>query len=186
MVFKFSKFKIPGPLLVESEKFTDDRGTFMERYRYSTFKASEIDVEFLQDSYSVSKNNVLRGMHYQQEPMAQGKLVGVLSGKIFDVAIDIRRGSPTFGEWIGEKLSAQNCKMLWIPSGFAHGFLALEDNTIVVYKTTAEYSKQHERGIVWNDKDIGIDWPRKKPIISERDSKFPILKDVENDLVIDI
>lgn len=183
ITFTFLKLGIPGLLLLKTDIFTDERGLFSERYVSSIFKENGISDKFGQDSCSLSRKNVIRGMHYQLEPNAQGKLVCVLSGSIFDAAVDIRKGSATFGRWVGEELSAQNGKMLWIPRGFAHGFAVLEDNTIVLYKTTKEYSKIHERGIKWDDPSIGIDWPVKNPIVSAKDSLLPRLKDAEINFV---
>jgi dTDP-4-dehydrorhamnose 3,5-epimerase len=179
MPFKFSRMEIPEVVLVEYQKFGDNRGAFSEHYKASEFRANGIAENFLQDNYSESKRGVLRGLHYQLEPMEQGKLVSVLSGRVFDVAVDIRKGSKTFGKWVGAELSAENRRMLYVPAGFAHGFLALEDNSTVLYKVTKEYSKQHERGIIWNDSAIGIKWPQLTPILSDKDAVLPKLADAE-------
>ncbi len=177
-LFKFTKLGIPGMILIEAQKFGDNRGSLSESYKAPEFLENGIPA-FNQDIISISKKNVIRGLHYQLEPMEQGKLVRVLKGRIFDVGVDIRRGSPHFGKWHGEELSEENSRILWIPKGFAHGFSALEDDSVVFYKTTKIYSKEHERGIAWNDSDINIAWPVKEPVISERDAKLPGLKEAE-------
>ncbi len=179
MAFEFKRLEIPDVILITSKAFSDERGFFMESYKESEFKANGINFEFKQDNHSKSSKKVLRGLHYQLEPYAQGKLVRVITGKIFDVAVDIRRGSPTFGKWVSAELSEDNKKMLWIPPGFAHGFLALEDNTNVLYKSTNEYNKESERGILWNDPEIGIKWPFDNPLLSDKDKKHPVLKDAD-------
>ncbi|MFL9610291.1 dTDP-4-dehydrorhamnose 3,5-epimerase [Methylobacillus sp. Pita2] len=150
---------IPEVLVLDPKVFGDERGFFFESYNQQTFAAATgVNMPFVQDNHSMSKQGVLRGLHYQvQHP--QGKLVRVLSGAVFDVAVDIRRSSPTFGEWIGEYLSAENKKQMWIPPGFAHGFLVLSAQAEFLYKTTDFYSPEHERCITWNDPDIGIVWP---------------------------
>jgi dTDP-4-dehydrorhamnose 3,5-epimerase len=157
----------------------------METYKKSDFKKAGIDTDFVQDNHSKSVKGVLRGLHYQLEPKAQGKLVRCIRGKIFDVAVDIRKGSPTFGKWIGLELSEENKLMLWIPEGFAHGFLTLSEEAEIVYKVSgAEYSPEHDRGIRWNDPDIGIKWPLEgEPILSEKDRIAPLLKDAEVNFV---
>ena len=179
MTFEFKRLEIPGVILITPKVFSDERGFFMESYKESEFKANGINFEFKQDNHSKSSKNVLRGLHYQLEPYAQGKLVRVITGKIFDVAVDIRKGSPTFGKWVSAELSEDNKKMLWIPPGFAHGFLSLEDNTNVLYKSTNEYNKESERGILWNDPEIDIKWPFDNPVLSDKDKKHPILKDAD-------
>ena len=179
MTFEFKRLEIPGVILITPKVFSDERGFFMESYKESEFKANGINFEFKQDNHSKSSKNVLRGLHYQLEPYAQGKLVRVITGKIFDVAVDIRKGSPTFGKWVSAELSEDNKKMLWIPPGFAHGFLSLEDNTNVLYKSTNEYNKESERGISWNDPEIGIKWPINNPLLSDKDKKHPVLKNAD-------
>lgn len=179
MPFEFSKLQIPDVILVKLPKFHDWRGFFSETYKKSVFAENGINADFKQDNCSLSKKGVLRGLHYQLAPAAQGKLVRVVSGKVFDVAIDIRRSSPHFGKWVSYVLSAEEGNALWIPEGFAHGFLAMEDDTIVNYKTTSEYSKEHERGIIWNDSAISINWPIREPIVSEKDNVYPNLSDAD-------
>jgi dTDP-4-dehydrorhamnose 3,5-epimerase len=152
--------QLSGVLLLEPKVFGDDRGFFMESFNQRAFDASVGQhVEFVQDNHSRSQKGVLRGLHYQLPPHAQGKLVRVVKGSAFDVAVDIRRGSPTFGRWTGLRLDAVKHQQLWIPAGFAHGFMALEDDTHFLYKTTDFYAKDCERAILWNDAAIGIEWP---------------------------
>jgi dTDP-4-dehydrorhamnose 3,5-epimerase len=145
-------------ILLKLDVFHDDRGSFFELYRQDKYREFGIDAAFVQDNRSCSHLGVLRGLHYQ-EPMAQGKLVQVLRGSIFDVVVDIRRGSPDFGRWVSVELKADRFEQLWVPAGFAHGFLALSDQTEVIYKCTEIYSAQHEHTLLWNDSAIGIEWP---------------------------
>jgi dTDP-4-dehydrorhamnose 3,5-epimerase len=180
--FKFSKAPIPGILIIEAKAFEDDRGFFMEFYNKDGFAENGFADLFVQDNHSKSKKGVVRGLHYQIHPSPMGKLVKVVKGRIFDVGVDIRKGSPAFGKWYSETLSEENKKMLYFPPGFAHGFLALEDGTEVLYKCTGMYSRENERAIAWNDPEIGIKWPLelvKEVIVSERDQKHPGLKDAE-------
>ncbi|MDI6716565.1 MAG: dTDP-4-dehydrorhamnose 3,5-epimerase [Actinomycetota bacterium] len=180
MPFTFTPLEIPEVLLIEPLVFSDERGFFMECYNKKDFKVHGFTREFVQDNHSKSAKGVLRGLHYQKKPMAQGKLVRCVKGLIFDVAVDIRTGSPTFGKWVSAILSEENKKMLWIPRGFAHGFIALEDGTEVIYKVDNYYSPQDDRGIIWNDPDIGVKWPIENPILSEKDLALPLLKNAEN------
>jgi dTDP-4-dehydrorhamnose 3,5-epimerase len=180
MPFNFKSLSIPDVILIEPFIFRDERGAFAEMYKLSDFKKLGILDNFVQDNYSISGKWVLRGLHYQIAPAAQGKLVRVARGRIFDVAVDIRKDSHYFGKWIGVELSEDNRYMLWIPAGFAHGFVALEDNTEVLYKTTEEYAPEFERGIIWNDPEIGIEWPVKNPVLSPKDANFPFLADSDN------
>jgi dTDP-4-dehydrorhamnose 3,5-epimerase len=156
-------------LLIEPKVFGDDRGFFMETYRLDAFRAAGIPDEFVQDNHSRSARGVLRGLHYQ-EPNAQGKLVRCTRGAIFDVAVDIRRHSPSFAKWFGLELSDANKRMLWIPPGFAHGFCALEDGSDLVYKCTTLYDPASDRAILWNDPEIGIEWPIESPLLSPKDA----------------
>ncbi len=183
MPFIFKRLEIPDIILIEPKIFKDARGFFMETYKYSEFRKNGIEYEFVQDNHSKSKKGVLRGLHYQLKPMEQGKLVRCIRGRIWDVAVDIRKGSPWYKKWVAIELSEENKLMLWVPPGFAHGFVALEDNTEVVYKVTKEYAPELDRGIIWNDPDIGIEWPIENPILSEKDSKLPRLKDAENNFI---
>jgi dTDP-4-dehydrorhamnose 3,5-epimerase len=164
--------KIPGLLIIEPKVFGDERGFFFESYNQKSFcQAIGQNVEFVQDNHSKSARNVLRGLHYQMPPKAQGKLLRVVQGEVFDVAVDLRKNSKTFGQWAGLILSAENKKQLWIPPGFAHGFLTLTDSAEFLYKTTDYYSPQHERCIAWDDPEIGIVWPLsdEKPLLSNKD-----------------
>jgi len=166
----FTHTKIPDVIMIEPKVFADDRGFFLESYQKQRFSEAGIDTDFVQDNHSKSQQNVLRGLHYQiRQP--QGKLVRVIAGEIFDVAVDIRRDSPTFGQWVGDFLSAENKKMLWIPSGFAHGFLVISPAAEVLYKATDYYAPQWERTIAWNDPTINIKWPLTgiMPVLSAKD-----------------
>ncbi len=183
MPFKFQRLEIPELILIDPQVFYDERGFFLEAYKYSEFSSFGIPDRFLQDNHSYSKHKVLRGLHYQNPPKAQGKLIRVISGEIFDVAVDIRKGSPTYGKWVGVVLSSENKRMLYIPPGFAHGFLVLSERAEVLYKTTEEYSPEYEAGIIWNDPEIGIEWPIKDPILSPKDQSWPRLREAKNDFV---
>ncbi len=184
MPFKFTRLEIPELILVEPKVFEDHRGFFMEAYSYKDFSRFGIDVKFVQDNHTKSiKKGILRGLHYQKEPMAQAKLVRCIRGEIFDVAVDIRRGSPTYGKWISVILSEENKRMLYIPIGFAHGFCTLTDNVEVIYKVSNFYSPEHESGIIWNDPNLNINWPIKEPILSEKDKKWPTLENADNNFV---
>jgi dTDP-4-dehydrorhamnose 3,5-epimerase len=176
---RFSHTALPDVICIEPAVHRDERGFFLESYQQARFAEAGIPEAFVQDNHSGSAKGVLRGLHYQVAPMAQGKLVRVVRGRAFDVAVDIRRGSPTFGRWVGEELSADDYRMLYIPAGFAHGFLALEDGTEVLYKVTAPFSLAHDRGILWSDPDIGIRWPDLGMAyrISDKDQRPPRLRD---------
>jgi len=167
---KVTPLEIPDVFLIEPEVFHDSRGFFFESFNQKKFeKAIGRKVNFVQDNHSKSSRGVLRGLHFQNEPKAQGKLVRVIFGEVFDVAVDIRKSSPTFGKWVGQILSRDNRKQMWIPEGFAHGFLTLSDFSEFLYKTTEFYSSAHENSILWNDKSLDINWPCKKPKLSEKD-----------------
>jgi len=171
---------IPDVLVIEPNVFGDDRGFFFESYNEKTFEAlTGIKIAFVQDNHSRSAKHVLRGLHYQiKQP--QGKLVRVVAGEVFDVAVDIRRASATFGKWVGERLSADNKKQMWVPPGLAHGFLVLSDVADFLYKTTDYYAPEHERCIRWNDPDLNIQWPISgAPIVSAKDEKGELFKDAE-------
>jgi len=178
MPFTFKKLDIPEILLVESQSFLDSRGYFLESFKESDYTKNGIHTKFVQDNFSHSKKDVLRGLHFQKPPKSQAKLVFVTRGEIFDVVVDVRKDSHTYGQWIGEILSEKNHKLLYIPKGFAHGFCVLSQEADVFYKTSAEYSSEHESGIIWNDPDINITWPIDKPIISKKDLGLPYLKEV--------
>ena len=167
----FIPTNIPDVIIIEPKIFEDQRGFFLEIYQRQKYSEAGIQDQFLQDSHAGSQGGVLRGLHYQIH-CAQGKLVKAIAGEIFDVAVDIRRSSPTFGEWVGVRLSAENKKQLWVPPGFAHGYYVLSDWAEIVYKNTDLYTPKWERTILWNDPDIGIDWPIKpgtRPLLSEKD-----------------
>ena len=175
MPFQFLKTEIPDVVEIIPRKFQDERGFFFENYRKDDFFNNGIAVEFVQDNTSFSLKNVVRGMHFQSPPYEQGKLVSVMTGKVLDVAVDIRQSSPTFGKWVSRELSSENIRMLWIPPGFAHGFLAIEDS-VVHYKVTKEYNRESEGGIIYNDPIINIRWPSEQPIVSGKDLKWPGFK----------
>src|SRR5262245_57712148 len=183
MAFKFQRLEIPDVILIEAQAFEDGRGLFVERYKRSVFSANGIDDTFVQDNYSHSLRGVLRGLHYQKHPKAQAKLVTVLSGEIFDVAVGIRRGAPTHGRWVGKMLSAKNCRLLSIPVGFAHGVRVLSEEADVPYKMTAECAPELDRGVIWNDPDIGIRWPIDAPMVSLKDARLPSLKSSGSDFL---
>ncbi len=180
MPFTFSRLAIPDLILIEAKAFVDERGFFSETFRRSEFLKHGIPCSFVQDNHSRSRRGVLRGLHYQKQPAAQAKLVSVIRGEILDVVVDIRRGSPFYGQWMAVVLSDQNHRSLFIPEGFAHGLLVLSEEADVSYKVTAEYSPENERGIIWNDLAVGIDWPIKTPILFSRDACLPVLKDADN------
>jgi dTDP-4-dehydrorhamnose 3,5-epimerase len=170
MPFQFLETSLPGVIRVVGRIFGDDRGYFRETFKASEFAAAGIPINFVQDNTSRSVRGVVRGLHFQTDPRAQGKLVTVTGGEVLDVAVDLRHGSPTFGQWYGCSLSAENGESLWIPAGFAHGFSVLSDSADLVYKCTDEYSMANDGGIAWNDPAIGVDWQVENPIISDKDA----------------
>ena len=178
---KFIKLDIPDVVVIEPDIFGDARGFFLESYKKNEFAENGINVDFVQDNMSSSTKNVLRGLHYQLDPAAQGKLVRVVVGEVFDVAVDIRNGSPYFGKWVGQMLSAENGKSMYVPPGFAHGFCVLSDLAVFHYKCTTYYSKENERGLLWNDPDIGIEWPvlDSEVVLSDKDKNAPTLSMAE-------
>jgi len=180
MSFTFKKLDIPEVILVEAKSSPDERGFFLESFKESVFLENGINTKFVQDNFSHSTKDVLRGLHYQKNPKAQAKLLTVLRGEIFDVAVDIRKNSPTYGKWISEILSEHNKKLIYIPEGFAHGFCILSDEADVFYKVNQEHSPEHDSGLIWNDPEINIKWPIDKPIMSERDQKLPLFKNADN------
>ena len=183
MPFIFKKLEIPEVILVTPKLFSDQRGFFLENFKDSEFTANRINMKFVQDNFSHSIHGVLRGLHYQKNPKAQSKFVTALRGEIFDVAVDIRKNSPTFGQWVGEILSDKNHKSLYIPEGFAHGFCVLSDEADVFYKVNNEYSPENERGILWNDPQINIKWPIDTPILHDKDSVLPLLQNADIDFI---
>jgi dTDP-4-dehydrorhamnose 3,5-epimerase len=174
---KVTPLAIPDVLLIEPQVFGDDRGFFFESFNQNKFEeAMGKKINFVQDNHSKSMKGVLRGLHYQLPPKAQGKLVRVVQGEVYDVAVDLRQSSPTFGKWVSEILSAKNKKQMWIPEGFAHGFLTLSDTAELLYKTTDFYCKEYERAIRWNDETIGIQWPIKDISLSAKDESAQAFK----------
>lgn len=171
---------LPGVLVVTPRVFHDERGVFFESYKSDPYEAAGITCKFVQDNVSISKAGVIRGLHHQF-PEPQAKLVQVLSGAVLDVAVNIRRGSPTFGKWVAEELSGENRTQLFIPAGFAHGFAVLQAPAILAYKCSAPYNPAFDSTILWSDPDIGIDWPTHSPIISAKDADAPLLRDVPAD-----
>jgi len=166
---KFINVEIEGLIIIEPNVFEDDRGYFFESYNQVKFSENGINDVFLQDNQSLSQKNVLRGLHFQKPPFSQAKLIRVVQGSVLDVAVDIRKNSKTYGQQYATELSATNKRMFYIPSGFAHGFLTLEDNTIFSYKCSAFYNKESEGSLLWNDKDLNINWDIENPILSEKD-----------------
>ena len=183
MAFTFKHLEIPGLILVKPRVFKDRRGFFAEVYKWPDFKKAGIHVQFVQVNCSQSQKNVLRGLHYQKRPVAQAKLVRVLSGEIFDVAVDIRKGSPFFGKWVGFSLSSAEMNMAYVPKGFAHGFCVLSKTAEIEYYSSDVYSPQHERGIIWNDPALKIRWPSKSPVLSKKDSVLPSLELADNNFI---
>jgi len=171
------KTNIPDLHIVKPKIFEDHRGYFFESYNKQVFLKNGIDQNFVQDNESKSQKNVLRGLHFQKPPFAQGKLVRVIRGSVLDVAVDIRKGSPTYGHWASIELTQDNKWMYWVPPGFAHGFVTLEDNTTFFYKCTNVYNKESEGSILWNDPDLNIDWKISDPILSDKDKIAPLFKD---------
>ncbi|MBW7847519.1 MAG: dTDP-4-dehydrorhamnose 3,5-epimerase [Bacteroidales bacterium] len=171
------KTGIAGLLIVKPQVFEDHRGYFFESYNKEKFLSQGIDQNFVQDNESKSMKGVLRGLHFQAPPFAQGKLVRVMKGAVLDVAVDLRKQSPTYGKWASIELTESNKWMYWVPPGFAHGFLTLEDNTVFFYKCTNVYNKMSEGSIRWNDPDLGIDWGISQPLLSDKDREAPLFKD---------
>jgi dTDP-4-dehydrorhamnose 3,5-epimerase len=177
LTIKYTKTDLPGVLLIEPRVFNDSRGFFMETFHQKKYAEAGIDHAFIQDNYSHSTRGTLRGLHYQLEH-PQAKLVYVIKGEIYDVAVDIRRGSPGFGKWTGQYLSDKNRRQIFVPEGFAHGFCVISETADVLYKTTDLYKPDDEYGVLWSDPTIRIDWPIKVPIVSDKDKQFPGLQDV--------
>lgn len=177
------KTELEGLLIIKPKVFGDERGYFFESYNQDTYRNAGIDYIFLQDNISKSKRGTIRGLHYQVGNKAQGKLCKVIFGKVLDVAVDIRFGSPTFGKYFSSELSEENHTQLWIPPGFAHGFSVLSDEAIFSYKCTTLYSKEHERAILYNDPSLNINWKVENPIVSEKDSKAQLLQDIQKDFI---
>ena len=180
----FEEHALPGVWIITPTVYPDSRGWFSETYREETFREHGIETRFVQDNHSHSIRGVLRGLHYQKPPKAQGKLVSVIQGEIFDVAVDIRKGSPTYGQWVGEVLSSDTHRLLYVPAGFAHGFCVLSEEADVVYKVTNEYAPDLDRGIIWNDPDLAVQWPIEEPLLSPKDAQLPCLRDADVDFVV--
>jgi len=177
---EITRTEIEGLLIIQPKVFGDDRGYFFESFRLDKLRENGVDLDFVQDNESLSGEGVVRGLHYQNPPFAQGKLVRVIKGKVLDVAVDIRKNSPTYGEWHSIILSEYNKTIFWIPPGFAHGFHSMEDNTLFQYKCTNYYNKESEGSILWNDPELNIDWQVQNPIISEKDQLVPLFKNLES------
>lgn len=180
MDFRFEPLAIPDVVLIEAQAAADDRGFFSERFKRSAFEAHGVPGVFVQENHSYSGPRVLRGLHFQNPPKAAGKLVGVIRGEILDVAVDIRRGSPTYGQAVTEILSEKNRRMLWVPRGFAHGFCVTGEEADVIYNVDEEFAPELDRGILWNDPAIGIEWPIEHPVLSPKDAQLPPLSEVDN------
>lgn len=182
MPFEFEQLEIEGLVLVKPKVFGDNRGFFMECYKKSDFIQNGINCEFIQDNHSKSTKGVLRGLHYQARPKAQAKLIRCIKGKIYDVAVDLRKDSSTFGKWLTVELSDENNHMLFIPEGFAHGFVVISDEAELIYKTNTEFSPQHDRGVLWCDKDINVNWGIDfEPVLSDKDKAQPKLSEINNE-----
>ena len=177
---KILETSLKGVLIIEPDVFTDQRGFFMETFHQEKYREHGIDVAFVQDNLSYSVRGTMRGLHYQH-PHDQAKLIQVLTGRVFDVAVDIRSGSPTFGQWTGLELDSESRRQIFIPEGFAHGFCVLSERAVVTYKCTDFYAPNDEGGIIWSDPYVGIQWPITDPLLSEKDSKYPLLKDIPPD-----
>jgi dTDP-4-dehydrorhamnose 3,5-epimerase len=178
MPFIFERLDIKDVILIKPKAFSDERGYFLEIYKESFFNEAGIKERFIQDNYSYSKKNVIRGLHYQETPFSQAKLIKVLKGKVLDVAVDIRKDSTSFGKWISVTLSDDDNNMLYIPEGFAHGFVVLSDEAYFLYECTKEYSPLHEKGIRYDDPGLKIEWGAVNPIVSKKDMELPFLKDI--------
>lgn len=183
MPFRFTPSEIPAVLIIEPRVFLDERGFFMETYKRSEFIAQGISENFVQMNHSKSTKGILRGLHYQKLPRAQGKLVHALAGEIFDVAVDLRRGAPTFGKSVAVSLSAENKKMLYVPAGFAHGFCVVSAEAEIAYMTTEEYAPECEAGIRWDDPKLAIAWPTAAPTLSQRDQGWLSLENADNNFI---
>lgn len=181
MPFEFKKLNLDGLILIKPSVYEDSRGVFLESYKKSLFFDAGIDCEFVQDNHSKSQKNVLRGLHFQTSPKSQAKLVRCVSGKIYDVAVDLRKNSKTYKQWVRVELSQENKHMLFIPKGFAHGFVVLSKEADVVYKIDEEFSQEHDKGVLWCDEELNIDWGIDfEPILSEKDKNLPTLCSLED------
>jgi dTDP-4-dehydrorhamnose 3,5-epimerase len=183
MPFRFRGLDLPEVVLIDPKVFPDERGFFLETYKHSEFSSNGIQERFVQENHSHSLRRTLRGLHYQKNPKAQSKIVRVVAGTIFDVVVDIRKGSPRYGRWIGVNLSAENKQMLYVPAGFAHGACVMSEEAALLYMVSSEYAPECERGVIWNDPALGIQWPQDKPILSSRDQMWPPLAYADNNFV---
>jgi dTDP-4-dehydrorhamnose 3,5-epimerase len=183
MGFIFERQSIPEVIIVKPQVRGDERGFFKEHYKHSEFVAGGIPDLFIQDNHSRSSHNTLRGLHYQKYPKPQAKLVSVIRGKIVDVAVDIRKGSPTYGKYVTAELSDENHHQLYVPVGFAHGFYVLSQTADLLYKVNGEYSNEHDRGVLWNDPAIGIPWNVAQPLLSNKDQLQPLLAAADNNFI---
>ncbi len=181
MPFTFTPLHLPALVLVESRQFGDDRGVFYETFKASEFEAAGLPTVFVQDNQSRSIPGVVRGVHFQRDPLAQGKLVSAVSGAVWDVGVDLRMDSPTHGQWAGVELRAGDGRMLWVPEGFGHGFVVLgSDDAVLSYKCTREYSGPHDAGVRWDDPTLAIAWPLdREPVLSQKDRQLPFLADID-------
>lgn len=180
MPFEFTPLAIPEVILVEAKAFGDKRGYFKETYKQDEFMTNGIPLPFVQDNFSLSSKGVLRGLHYQKPPFEQGKLVTAVRGTLFDVAVDMRIGSPTYGKWVGEILSEDNHRLLYVPPGFGHGFCVISDTAALAYKVTKPYSAECDAGFMWNDPNVNVEWPIEEPTLSAKDIALPLLADIDN------
>jgi len=184
MPFQFTKLDIPQVILIKPKVFSDERGFFMETYKYGDFAEFGINEQFIQANHSKSgPKGVVRGLHFQKKPFEQAKLIRTIAGSIFDVAVDIRKKSPTYRKYVSIVLSAENREILYIPVGFAHGFCTLEKNTEIVYECSNVYSSEYDRGIIWDDKNINIQWPVEEAILSDKDQHWPTLREADNNFI---
>lgn len=179
MAFEFRRLDIPDVVEIVPQVHDDERGAFAELYKSSEFTAHGIEAHFVQFNYSRSAKSVLRGLHYQLNPKAQAKLLTAAAGKVFDVAVDLRKGSPTFGKWVSVLLSARKKNLIYVPVGFAHGFCVTSEMAEVMYYVTGEYAPEAERGIIWNDSSLGIAWPTQQPVLSAKDQEYPSFAQAE-------
>ena len=184
MPFLFEPTELPEVVEITPKVFGDERGSFSEIFKATDFAEHAVPNTFKQVNRSISKKDVLRGLHYQKNPMAQEKLLSVLAGTIFDVAVDIRLGSPTFGKWVSRELSAAKKNMLYVPAGYAHGLCATSEEAVVMYLCSEEYSPELERGIIWNDTTLNITWPTQAPLLSPKDKEYPRLEDIDNNFTL--
>jgi len=183
MAFRFTPSDIPDVVLIDPSVFSDERGFLIESYKRSEFAAFGITEPFVQSNHSKSREGTLRGLHYQKNPKAQGKLVRAILGEVYDVVVDLRRGGPTYGRWIAVVLSAENKKMLYVPAGFAHGFCVTSAEAEILYMISEEYAPELESGVLWTDPELAIEWPIAEPILSPRDHAWPRLRDADNNFI---